>query len=165
MKQGELKLFEHAAAKSNVKKVQMKHLNLSHSVMVDLDAGTIEHLRGKEMAYHNFRSQLAVLSENWLERLTYAVGQLRALTDRQQRERQHMLDLVQEVMDESQTLDGLTLPDRVHKAFAKAVHGEGEAIPADGNQVFYPFGLVNGGDDDVAEGGGGDDDFGDDIPF
>lgn len=129
--QRELSLFELAnGAKPNVKRRQMSHYKMAHSVMVDVEQGTIIHLHGPDMAAHPASEQTAVVNEDWLDRLTYAIGILNDLTERHARERRHLVGLVNEVLDESCTLNDADIaPLRVKDAF-RAAHRL-EDVPED----------------------------------
>jgi len=121
-KQRELTLFEtHPnSSKPNVKKIQLRHFNMAHSVIVDMDVGTILHLHGAEMAKYQAAEQTAVLNKTWLDRLTHAVDMFNDLCQRQERERWHLESLVNEILDESVKLTESELPKRVEIANLRA---------------------------------------------
>ena len=122
----------------SIKDVQLRTLRLAHSVSVDLSEGTLNAYYGNEILEHPRFKQVVVPNVAWMDRLAYAVGTLKELLERQQREREHLARFVSDILAESCTLENPNVPKRVKAILDRA---ETEIAPVAAEPPFFPFGL------------------------
>ena len=96
---------------ADVKARQMAALRLPRSVVLDLEAATLEELRGAQMLNVRPDIQWAVLGGDWLPRLSHALANYRAMLEQHERERRIAMSVVSSVLYESHAITEEELPD------------------------------------------------------
>ena len=101
-----------AAPAFSVKAKALVALRAPHSIVVDMEGGTVTEYRGVQMLDISADAQWVVPSIPWLARMKHAMTSYRQMLDQHAREREAMRYVIHTILDESRKVALEDLPNK-----------------------------------------------------